>query len=473
MKKRKTGRSTAASEVQAAETVPPRRSYRQWIALALCAALLLATWLSGGFAFLPRQMAERSLGRRDYAAAWWWMNAAEQLSHRDPANALLSARLARHEGDSERMQVEMGRARNWGAAPAAVRREELLSMAQSGRLEEIEGELMKLLTAEDGDEAEVSEAYANGLATLARFDDALSVLSAWREDFPNDPRPDHRIGRIQEHQQSYGDAEESYRRSLARDGGYFPARFSLGRVLLHQRKVEEAATEFRQCLEMPSPEAAQIELAIALKSMGKTDEARDLFQQVLAAPAPLLEASYARVEEQPEGFRAAAEYGKLEADAGNFAAAEPWLQKALEANPLDLLSRYSYAVTLRGLDKRQKAEQEFAKVAAARQAMDAAGALNARIKRDPRDLAARLELGKLVLEHESERTGLYWINSVFTYDPENVAAHQFLAEYYAQKALEDPSLALRASYHQARAAARPPASAVPKIQGPPVPENQP
>jgi Tfp pilus assembly protein PilF len=309
----------------------------------------------------------------------------------------------------------------------------------------------------------------------------VSVLEAWRQDFPQDPRPDHRIGRIQEHQQSYGDAETSYRRSLARDRSFFPARYSLGRVLLHQRKVEEAAEQFRECLATPSPLAAKVELAIALKTLGKADEARPLFQQVLLESPDDLLASYATFEEKPEGFRAAAEYGKLEADAGNFAAAEPWLVAALEANPLDLLTRYALAVTLRGLGKKQAAEQEFAKVGTARKAMDAAGTLSARIKRDPRDFEARLELGKLVLEHESERTGLYWISSVFTFDPHNRPAHEFLAQYYAQRAKEDPAFAQMSAYHvqQARLSAPPDSPAMPNavedraLETGPAPETMP
>jgi tetratricopeptide (TPR) repeat protein len=222
-------------------------------------------------------------------------------------------------------------------------------------------------------------------------------------------------------------------------------------VLLRRRRADEAIQQFRECLKMSAPEAAQVELAAALQVRGETDEARVLLQHVLEAPTSRLNASYDAVEEQPERLKAAAEYGRLEADAGNYVVARPWLEKALDANPYDTLSRYSYAVCLRGLGEQSAAKQQFEKVRIAREAMDAAGGLNARIQRDPNDLAARLELGKLILEHESPRTGLYWIRSIFPIDADYLPAHDFLAEYFASQATDEPGAARLATYHHRRA----------------------
>jgi tetratricopeptide (TPR) repeat protein len=427
------------------------RRQRIWALLVSLLMLLVFLWYVGGLAGFPRMMVYHSLGKQDFDRARWWTSTAESLSYHDPANALLAARIARLQGDAERWRQALARAKVWGANPSQLRLEQLLLQAQSGQIEGIEAELMQALGVAGGEGAEISEAYANGLASLGRFAEALQLLEAWRTDFPEDPRPDHRIGRIQEHQQRYDEAEASYRRSIARDADYFPGHYSLGRVLMHQRRTEEAARHFHVCLRMPAPEAAQVELAVALKAMGKADEARPLFQQALAAGSLRIQDSYSALEEKPEGFRAAAEYGKLESDAGNFAAAEPWLAAALSENPLDLMTRYSLAVSLRGLGKKKEADEQFAKVGAARSAMGAAGALNARIQRDPRDLEARLRLGKLILEHESERAGLYWIRSIFSFEPDYRPAHEFLAEYFAKRSDTDQASAPLARYHRQRA----------------------
>jgi tetratricopeptide (TPR) repeat protein len=444
-------RTPPKSQLEAAPSAFRQRRF--WILIGCLGALLVGLWYFGSLAALPRIMVERSLAARDFESAWRWTDVADWLSYRNPANALLTARIARSEGDAERMRRELKRATQWGADPQAVRREQLLAMAQSGQLDEIESELMQWLGQSGAETDEISDAYANGLAAQGRFDEALGVLEAWRKDFPADPRPDHRIGRIQEHQQRYDEAEAHYRGSLNRQSNYYPSRYSLGRVLLNQRRADEAVEQFRQCLDMPLPLAAQVQLATALKAQGKADEARPWLKQVLAAPAEKLEASYQSLEERPELFVAAAEYGRLEADAGNFQEARPWLEAALKANPLDLMSRYALAVTLRGLRLKPEADEQFARVNASREAMGAAGELNARIKRNPEDLQARLNLGKLILTHESESSGLYWIRSIFAYDPDYGPAHEALAEYFQSRADQDPSYARLAAQHRSRARA--------------------
>jgi hypothetical protein len=45
----------------------------------------------------------------------------------------------------------------------------------------------------------------------------------------------------------------------------------------------------------------------------------------------------------------------------------------------------------------------------------------------------RIQIGKIVLEHESESGGIYWIESVFAYDPNNLEAHRVLVDYYESK----------------------------------------
>jgi Putative Zn-dependent protease, contains TPR repeats len=402
---------------------------------------------------LPRLYALRALLTRDFTGARRWASAAGWLSYRDPRYALVEARIARCEGDGKRLQQELTRAEHWGADPQAIQREKVLALAQSGQLEEVEPQLIAWLAQGDAEANEISDAYVNGLAMIARFDDALSVLESWQRDFPDDPRPEYRLGRIQEHQEQYAEAEASYRRALAKNARFPPARYSLGRNLLRVRRAEEAVEVFRSCLDIRHPEAVQVELAIALKTLGQANEARPILRQVLAADPARLKASYVAIDDQPEGFEAAAEYGKLEADAMNFAEAEPWLVKALEVNPLDLISRYALAVTLRGLGRQAEATREFDLVAASRKAMDSAGALSSRIKANPEDLEARYLLGKVILENESERTGLYWLRSIFTFDPGYAPAHELLADYFAKKPDQESYYGRLADYHRKMAAA--------------------
>ncbi len=429
----------------------PRHSNRVWLLVIILVGLTGVVWWSGVLAVFPRQIARRCLSSRDFEGALRWHDIASRICRQSPDNALLLARIARQKSDRKSFQQALTLARRWGADPALVRRQEILAQSQAGELEEVEGELVRELARSGAAADEISEAYANGLAMNARFDDALSVLDAWRKDFPDDPRPDYRIGRIQEHREMYLAAETSYRRSISRDSRFYPARYSLGRVLLHERRGEEAVEMFRSCLAMQRPEAVQVELAVALKSLGELDEARALLRSVVEADTALLRDSYMTLDQQPEGFKAAAEYGRLETDAGNFAEACKWLEIALARHPQDLMARYALAVSLRGLGKLEEAEKHFTLDERAREALQEANSLSQRIKAEPGDLEARLSLGKLVLDNESERTGIYWIKSIFAFDPNYAPAHEALADYYAARADDQLEFAELATYHRNRA----------------------
>ncbi len=54
------------------------------------------------------------------------------------------------------------------------------------------------------------------------------------------------------------------------------------------------------------------------------------------------------------------------------------------------------------------------------------------------DIAARLELGKLLIEYESERNGLFWVRSALQISSDNIEVHRTLAEYYESHAQQSP-----------------------------------
>lgn len=437
---------------QLAREKPVRKARpRLGILLVLLAGLLVGVWFSGALATMPRWQAQRALFAGRLGVAEYWLGVAQRLDRNSEENALLAARLARHRGDALEMQAQLARAGGLGADRQRIDREEMLALVQAGEVAEYESKVMGWLESPGDDAPEICDAYANGLAANGRFNDAMQILAAWRSDFPNDPRCDYRIGRIHEHQEQYDKAEASYREAIAKADDFYPAIFSLGRVLLHQRRADEALEHFGQCFAMEYPQAAKIEAATALKALGRADEARPLLKEVLESGLELQNASYRSVEEQPEGFRAAAEYGRLESDAGNFSDAKPWLLAAIEANPLDLTVRYSLAVAQRGLGEMDAAEANFERVRAAREAMGAATALNERAQANRNDLEARYLLGKLILENESERMGLYWIRSIFPIDPDYRPAHQLLADYYAKQASSDPRFRRLSDYHRSKA----------------------
>ena len=176
-------------------------------------------------------------------------------------------------------------------------------------------------------------------------------------------------------------------------------------------------------------------------------------QQVLAKSIDEIEKSYRAVEEVHEYFEAASSFGDLESEAGNLEAAEKWLRAAIEKNDRDLQSRYSLAVTLRQMGRTEEAEKEFEAVAATRKMLEQVNPLRNRIGENPTDPAPRVELGELLLLHESERSGQFWIKSAFAIDPSYRRAHEAMGRYYRKKSASDAKFAELAKYHEQAAQA--------------------
>lgn len=392
-----------------------------------------------------------AIQRFDYESAETWLERARLWPAGRMETELLAARMYRRQGRAEEMQRALDTASRLGADPQVVSLEKSLVLAQSGHLQDVEPQLMHALSHGIGDAAEISDAYSNGLTVMSQFPQAVQVLEAWRQDYSDDPRPDYRLGRIHEHRQSWDQAEEHYRRSLEILPTYYPSRYRLGRVLLYGRRVDEAREQFERCLEMPNPLAAKVQLAGCLRSLGEIDRAQKLLREVISHDYDEVLAGYAAVEETPEHYEAASMLGDIESEAGNDEQAVAVLRLALEKNPRDLAARYALAVALRQLGRTDEAELHFEKVRIARTALQRANPLRERISQFPDDLEARLELGRLLLEHESQRMGVFWLRSVLASDPENREAHELLAQHFQELSKSRSRYSGLAAYHKRRA----------------------
>jgi len=416
--------------------------------LLVAGFLILLAFAVDAPAEVCQVFARKSLSRFDYDSAETWLRRATYVSSRNPTTELLAARVCRRQGRLDEMTQHLSRALLVGGDAKLIELEESLALAQTGGLAAVEQELVTALKEGWGDTDEISDAYANGLAANSRFGPAATVLDAWRTDYPNDPRPDYRLGRLHEYLERWEEAEAAYRKSIARNPEYFPAHYRLGRVLFNGRRIEEAEAAFSACLEMPSPQAAEVQVAMCARALGDLERARELLRQVVRQERSAITASYQAVEENPEHFEAAAQLGDIESELGNFQEALHWLELALAENPRDLTARYSLAVTLRELGRGDEAEIEFERIQVARTALERANPLRDRIAGQPDDLAARLELGELLMEHESQRMARFWLQSILTYDPDHAAAHAALAKHYRQLSERSPQYVPLATYHE-------------------------
>lgn len=433
---------------QQAEAVFRSSLLRRWGWVVILGLLLLFQW-NGGIAQFSRTMAANAIDTRRLDTASWWLSIARQLSA-DGETEYLMARVARRQGHLGQMLEHLKAAHQKDFDAQKLDREQLLAFASLGRFEgDSEQRLNEWLQEPDSDRAEIFDAYANGLTLVSRFEHAMEVLQTWQEFAPQDPLPSYRMARIHEHFSQTQEAESAYRKSIEKQPTFKNAAYHLARVLLDQRRPEEALEHFGACNSGATALAARIGMARCHKSLGDIDTARKLLIEVMQATYEDQMKSFHGLDEFPERYVAASELGIIETELGNFSEACEKLEAALQRFPLDSIARYSYAVALRGLNRSDEAEANFETVRRSRAALDEVSSLQELLRSDPQNTEARIKIGKIILEHESQTVGEFWIQSVFAYEPHNQEAHRALAEYYALRREESPEASQRWEYHSA------------------------
>lgn len=420
------------------------------LTLALAALSACFIWL-GGASRLVNSLASGDIAHHDYDKAEAWLQLSKQLGCVNAQSHFLMARIARHRADFKAMSNELAIAGRGGFDARLLELERQLSLAQSGKLQEVESALSENLSKGFGDLAEICEAYANGLSMASRASDALNVLQAWHRDLPSDPVPLYRIGRIEEHQIRLDEAKTSYRSAIELKPDYFPALYSLARLLLDENQAEEAAQFFERCRAMPNPAAPTVGLAMCLAKTDQLAKAKELLYEVIALDSAKIQESYTAVDEPMERFTAAAELGKLLVSDSDFSEGLRLCDLALKFNSRDQSARYVRAMALRGLNRNDEANEEIQKVENVKKAFQKVNALRNQISRDPSACELRVELGKLLLEYESERNGLFWLQSALAQNPDYADAHLALAEYYQSRANESLEFAQLAAAHREKA----------------------
>lgn len=442
-----------------ADAVPPARSRRRtWLLVGLAVILLLVFLQLGGPGWVTGQFAESALRMHDHPRAHVWLDRGARfgwLTGKDATSAWVKARIARREGDLREMEKQLQAASERGLSTQRVKRERILAAVQSGQLERHEATVNRWLMDADGDSAEICDAYANGLALVSRLDDAAKVLEAWHADDPTHPVPLYRLGKLHEYFDDQEAAERAYLEASEKEASYPPALFRLANLYLDAKQPAKALDLYERCAAIDNPLAAQVGMARAMIDLGQPEQAKRQLEQVLSEPAERLEDSYRSLKENPETFIAAREFGKLLLNEGKSNESLRWLEVALEKNPRDLAARYSRAVALRRTGRQDEATEEFREVAETKAALEQVNVLRNQIGRNPNDAESRVMLGSLLLEHESERNGLFWLNSALTVDPQYVDAHARLASYYEDRKGDSPKYRELAEHHRRLARAGP------------------
>jgi tetratricopeptide (TPR) repeat protein len=426
---------------------------RRWIWISL-AALLCAALAYGGRGWGASFCAGRgsaAIGRLDWPAAKDWLDRAWRIDPDRGATAFLQARLARKRARLDELAKWLDRAREKGFSPPLIETELLLAAAQTGDLRRIESELAKRLAELPEQQPEICEAWVNGCLRNYRLREAQRILGLWVKDWPADPMPHVLWGRVYEHLSDLPHAEQEFETALKIRPGHPPAAYNLGRVKIAQQQPEAALESYRVCSKnLFEPQPALVGMAQCLRLLSRLDEARRVLDSAVAANQEFVDDAYRLVGDPAEGGRAyyAAERGQIELEAGNYAEAAPWLEKAVAASPTDWKLRYSLGFALQRIGRGEDAERELHRVEKTKAAMSKVDRAFDALHEDPQNVEARFEIGRLFLELLSEDQGLVWLNSVLMLDADHLPTHRLLAEYFESHAGNDPAFARLAREHR-------------------------
>ena len=422
--------------------------FRTLLLVGFVVVFLIFQWF-GGLAGSARSLATQAIESNQLDSAEYWLKISQWFESGNGESHFMRARLERKRGELDKMATSLRSAHDSGFSPSRLQREQSLALASLGRLtQDVEKELDEWLQEPTAETSEILDSYINGLTSISRYSESLELLNYWESQSPWSPIPNYRRARIQEHLSQFQLAEEQYKSAHQKDPRYAKAAYQYGRLLLQQRRPVEALVLFRKSERGLSDLAAKTGIARCLKETGKVDEARDILRQVLGNSIESQARSLRSVDDFSERYIAASELGSIETEAGNYEAAVEILKKALEVNPKDTIARYAYAVSLRGKGMVMESEQNFEIVRSARKALEKVSELQEKLRHTPDDSKVRMELGTLILEHESERTGVFWVQSIFSYDPSNEDAHRLLADWYANKANASDDDRRREEYHR-------------------------
>ncbi|MCA9069661.1 MAG: hypothetical protein KDA84_12090, partial [Planctomycetaceae bacterium] len=181
------------------------------------AAILVSVLVLGGIFhrhILGRYYLNRSqlaLYHRQPALALTLLEKAESYNTPNGAVPFWSARAYRRLGKFEKVHDQLLQAERAGFDPERIQRERWLTLAQSGRMREVELHLPTLLTSPGEDGPEICEAFVNGYFSTYRFDQGLQILDVWKKDFPDDPQPYVFSGQYYRHLEDWKKAEEAFR----------------------------------------------------------------------------------------------------------------------------------------------------------------------------------------------------------------------------------------------------------------------
>ena len=425
---------------------------RHWLwGLLIVAISILIGWALGLGEFAARQMSARALTNRDYDGAEHWAARAVSLNRHDAEAEFLLARISRKRGKLDLMMQHLNRAGVLGFPNDRLFREGVLAKAQTGALDEVIEQLPKLLLEQQGDGAEICEAFTNGLLRHGRMAEANLLIQQWQAAYPDDPAPDVVLARLSEFDLHTKAAEQHYRDAIRKNANYLPAHYGLGRTLIELNQWSLAYDAFHHCLAMDVKGPAQFGMARCLVHLDREVEARALLLAAAAEPQEVFLQGLRQLGERTEFDNLSLELGILETKLDHLDEALRWLQRAVDYNPKHRQARYQLAMTLNAASRAEEAKPHFDYHAQIQTQLREIDRLHGLVDRDPNVWESRYQLGSLSLQADSAEAGIFWLQSVLVEHPNHRPTHAALADHYERVAIAKREFRVLAEEHRRKA----------------------
>jgi Tfp pilus assembly protein PilF len=408
-----------------------------WLVVLLLVLVNVASWQRPLIGRWLAKTAIRKAGNDD-PSAQRFIQYAMIAWRQTPEAVLASARIARRNNKSEDFSKEMQRAKFLGLDNDLYEREQILSLAQNGRMSIVGDKLAGLVESPGEDETQICEAYALGYMRHREFSKALSLLHAWATDHPKDARPWTWMGKIYAELKSNDAAETAFKKALDRNLKHPIAAQGLGSLLVELKRVEESLKYFPLALEdsKVGPDAA-VGLANALRSLSKLDESK----QVLSDALKIF----------PDDYRVRVSMAEALIEEGSYQRAVDLLRTLIDEGTTRREIRYTYAIALRGIQQIDEAAKHFEYAAEATKKTNEANLLIPQAAEEKTNYDVRYRIGEANLRWGNIEDGQMWLQSVLELNPNHGPTHLALAEFYRQQAATNPRHILLAQKHAALA----------------------
>ena len=402
---------------------------RHWRRMLLVLALALVggavVWAPSLRADYHLRNAKRALDARDYDQA-----DAELARHLEfrPASAegnFLLARLSRRMGQAQRARKHLDASLTAGFSKDAVALERHLLGAQDGDFGGGADALLRRAIENPTERFYVFEALSQGYTKTYRLSEARYCLNRMLEDEPENVYALVRRGWVLERLGDNEAAQEDYRRAvLLRPDNLLGRRRLADNLFYISRDAAEAVGHYEAVWrESPGDAAVGVTLAQCRLQLGRSDEARGLLDELLAA--------------HPDDVAALVERGKLAVAEDQCEQGEVWLRRALERDPASLSACRELAQCLGRRGQPEEAaryRQRFENLKAERVKLDT---LIARAGQQPGDAALRCEVARLFRLFGEPQEAERWLAAALRIDPRCRPAHEALAECYERRGERD------------------------------------